>query len=340
VDARKLQRAGKSTFLVSLPRGWVTGAGLRAGDTLYVDPEPDGSVTVRQAHPGRPDLRTASFETGAGESREHLLRRLLAAYATGADLFEVRFPAERSAFVREVARDFARRLVGPELIEEGEGTVVLRDLADPTELGPEAVLRRMHVAVRGMLEDAGGSFAQGGLRRTGRVEARAPEVARLYWRVTKQSSVSDARWAGRVDRDLLADRQSYRRIAMLFRRVAEASLRIARIRDGLPDDLVRALAFRRDLGEAAAETQALLDRAFRAALRHSATEANGVLDDGHELRTRLDVLEGRIATACGPPLGVLGGLIERLGSIVELAEEMAEEALALAALPTTTRGRE
>jgi phosphate uptake regulator len=37
MEGRKLQLAGKSTFLVSLPKRWVTSAGLKAGDTLFVD---------------------------------------------------------------------------------------------------------------------------------------------------------------------------------------------------------------------------------------------------------------------------------------------------------------
>ncbi len=47
MEGRKLQLAGKSTYLVSLPKRWVIHAGLKAGDTLFVETETDGSVSVR-----------------------------------------------------------------------------------------------------------------------------------------------------------------------------------------------------------------------------------------------------------------------------------------------------
>src|SRR5271157_6523028 len=47
MEGRKLQLAGGSTYLVSLPKRWVLNAGLKAGDTLFVDTETDGTVSVR-----------------------------------------------------------------------------------------------------------------------------------------------------------------------------------------------------------------------------------------------------------------------------------------------------
>jgi phosphate uptake regulator len=49
MEGRKLQLAGGSTYLVSLPKRWVQTSGLKAGDTLFVQTELDGSVS---GHPG------------------------------------------------------------------------------------------------------------------------------------------------------------------------------------------------------------------------------------------------------------------------------------------------
>src|SRR5579863_1383157 len=103
MEGRKLQLAGKSTFLVSLPKRWVTGAGLKAGDTLFVETESDGSVSIRSRTSERPAVRRKIFLEKGEETREHLLRKLVGAYVSGFGLIEVRFSPDRSAFVRKVS---------------------------------------------------------------------------------------------------------------------------------------------------------------------------------------------------------------------------------------------
>ena len=38
MEGRKLQLTGGSTYVVSLPKRWVTDAGLKAGDTVFLEP--------------------------------------------------------------------------------------------------------------------------------------------------------------------------------------------------------------------------------------------------------------------------------------------------------------
>ena len=154
MEGRKLQLAGKSTFLVSLPKRWVTGAGLKAGDTLFVETESDGSVSIRSRATERPAVRRKIFLEKGEETREHLLRKLIGAYISGFGLVEVRFSPDRSPFVRRVAREFCHLVIGPEVIEESRNSIVIQDLSDPSELSSEKCLRRMHLTVRTMLEDA------------------------------------------------------------------------------------------------------------------------------------------------------------------------------------------
>ena len=43
---RRIQKTGGSTYIISLPKNWVTARGLRPGDTLLFTPRADGSLTV------------------------------------------------------------------------------------------------------------------------------------------------------------------------------------------------------------------------------------------------------------------------------------------------------
>ncbi|TLZ72830.1 MAG: AbrB/MazE/SpoVT family DNA-binding domain-containing protein [Methanobacteriota archaeon] len=46
VEGRKLQLTGGSTYVVSLPKPWISATGLRAGDTVFLETMADGSLTV------------------------------------------------------------------------------------------------------------------------------------------------------------------------------------------------------------------------------------------------------------------------------------------------------
>src|SRR5207249_994348 len=50
MEGRKLQLTGGSTYVVSLPKRWVLDAGLKAGDTVFLETEGDGAVSVRPMH--------------------------------------------------------------------------------------------------------------------------------------------------------------------------------------------------------------------------------------------------------------------------------------------------
>src|SRR2546423_1283802 len=139
MEGRKLQLTGGSTYVVSLPKRWVTDAGLKAGDTVFLEPQVDGAVSIR-AHPAeKPLARRRVFEETGEERRDHLLRKLIGAYIAGFGYIEIRFKPEAGPFVRRVARDFSRMVIGPEVIEESRNSVVIQDLSDiPRLQGPRS----------------------------------------------------------------------------------------------------------------------------------------------------------------------------------------------------------
>ena len=224
MEGRKLQLAGKSTFLVSLPKRWVTSAGLKAGDTLFVDTERDGSVSVRLRSGTRPAVRRKSFVERGEETRDHLIRKLIGAYISGFGLIEVRFSPARGPFVRRVAREFCRLVIGPEVIEESQNTILIQDLSDPSELSSEKCLRRMHLTVRAMLDDAVSALKSGNETVAHDVSLRSQDVNRLYWMVSKQyhlahASASDGNGGMSI--------HGHRLIAKLLERIGDHAQRIA-----------------------------------------------------------------------------------------------------------------
>jgi len=77
--------------VVSLPKHWVVDAGLKAGDTVFIETEPEGSVSIRPRPAEKPQLRRRIFEEKGEERRDHLLRKLIGAYIGGFNYVEIRF---------------------------------------------------------------------------------------------------------------------------------------------------------------------------------------------------------------------------------------------------------
>src|SRR5438128_11101479 len=90
VEGRKLQLTGGSTYVVSLPKHWLVDAGLKAGDTVFIETEPEGSVSVRPRPAEKPQLRRRIFEEKGEERRDHPLRQLIGADIGGFNDVEIR----------------------------------------------------------------------------------------------------------------------------------------------------------------------------------------------------------------------------------------------------------
>ena len=327
MEGRKLQLAGKSTFLVSLPKRWVTSAGLKAGDTLFVDTERDGSVSIRVRGGTRPTVRRKSFVERGEETREHLVRKLIGAYISGFGLIDIRFTPARGPFVRKVAREFCRLVIGPEVIEETQNSILIQDLSDPTELSSEKCLRRMHLTVRAMLEDAIGALRSGSETVLHDVDLRSQDVNRLYWMVAKQYHLAHA---GPPDGNGGTSVHGHRQIAKLLERIGEHAQRIATHGSALAADRGLDPKLLDQIMAARSSAVSILDKAFNALVTRNIEAANEAIDARVEHQRMIEGLAHRVALRRGPSLLPLGTIVDSLGRTAVYASEIAEEAIDLA----------
>ena len=326
MEGRKLQLTGGSTYVVSLPKRWVVGAGLKAGDTVFIDTQTDGAVSIRPRPGAKPEMRRRIFEEKGEERRDHLLRKLIGAYIAGFSYIEIRFRPEMGPFVRRVARDFSRMVIGPEVIEETRNAVVIQDLSDTAELSAEKCLRRMHLTVRAMHEDALIALRTRDEALARDVSQRDQDVDRLYWMVAKQYNVAHMPGAGASGPKGKMELHNYRLIAKLFERIGDHAERIARTYSvlserGLDPKLLREF-------DAARESAiAILDKAFTALLMADVDAANAAVDDLTRHQKLIDGLSHHVATKKGEELLALATIVDSLGRTASYATDIAEIAI-------------
>jgi phosphate uptake regulator len=331
VEGRKLQLAGGSTYLVSLPKRWVTDAGLKPGDTLFVDSETDGSVSVRHRPEERPPARRKTFEEKGEESRDHLLRKLIGAYIAGFGLIEVHFTPDKGPFVRRVARDFCRLVIGPEVIEEGRNGLIIQDLSDPSELSAEKCLRRMHLIVRAMVEDSVLALQNGNGTLAHDVEQRDQDVDRLYWMVAKRY-VAPGQGPPSENGNSLAAVHAHQLTAKLLERIGDHATRIAGAYPVLCPKHALDPKLAAELTQAKNSAISMLDRAFNSLIAGDMEAANEAIDARSHHQKLIDDLFHKIATRKGEELLALAGVVDSLGRTAHYAADVAEQAINLAVI--------
>jgi phosphate uptake regulator len=337
LEGRKLQLAGGSTYLVSLPKRWVHSAGLKAGDTIFVETEVDGSVSVRRQPHEKPAVLRKVFDERGEDTRDHLLRKLIGAYISGFGLIEVRFHPPRGPFVRRVAREFCHLVIGPEVIEETRTALVIQDLSDTSELNSEKCLRRMHLIVRAMLEDAILALKTGGTSLAHDVSQRDQDVDRLYWMVAKQYHVVRPFIGDADGRGQVAEIQGHCLVAKLLERIGDHAERIAGTLATLGPGKAIDAKLMRELEDASTSAVSILDKSFGALIARDVEAANDAIDRQSDHQKLIDQLTHHVATRKGEELLALGTVVDSLGRTVRYAADIAEQAINMAVVSDVER---
>jgi phosphate uptake regulator len=324
---RRIQKTGGSTFIISLPKSWVTGRGLRPGDVLFFAPRSDGSLTVYPEEGSRTEDLRRTVEVSNEMDEDHLFRVLVAEYIAGAPLLEVRTPGRMNARTRDVVRSFTQRMIGPEILEETADAVVLQDVVGANPLPIPSVIRRMHQMVRAMQADAMAAFRTQDASIAKDVVERDWEVDRLHWFVQKQvtTALRDARTLASLSLTL-PECATYLLASRVLERIADHAVRIAETvqildREKLPPGLVGALD---SLAASAAET---LSNAVDALETKDVERANKVVDDAQRVVREREKILRELATKRGRMAVGLAYVLESLERSSSYAGDLAEIAI-------------
>ena len=332
MEGRKLQLAGGSTYLVSLPKRWVETSGLKAGDTVFLETVKDGTVSIRPRTGDRAEVRRKVFNEREEGNRNHLLRKLVGAYVSGFGMIEIRFPPGNASFARSVAREFSHLVVGPEVIEETKNSLVIQDLSDATDLSVEKCLRRMQLTVRTMFEDAVMAIRTSDQSLARDVELRGQDVNRLYWMVAKQYHLSQTYPLRSGANGSAPALTGFLLIARQLERIGDHAQRIVDTFPVLANGKSMDAKFSKELDGARVSLVALLDKAFSALITRNIALANETIDARLAHEKLVDSLAHQVATKRGEELLALATVVDSLRRAAGYTSEIAEQGIDIAVM--------
>ena len=151
-DTRRLQITGGSTYIVSLPKRWVTEHGLVAKDEVRIEWRPSG--TLRIIPEGSSVRKRREVEIHLDELPQvMILDHLIAAYLAGAQLIRIQTVHGFTRDHRRIFRQFVQSTRGIEIASEGENLIEMVTLLSPSEMPIHSSVNRMYLLISSQIRD-------------------------------------------------------------------------------------------------------------------------------------------------------------------------------------------
>jgi len=194
MEYRRIQKTGKSTYIISLPKSWADRNGITAGTEAAINENEDSSLTL--------SIRSRNEDYVArihsSKNVENNLQRIIAAYLAGAN--KIVLKGDNSATVAEEAR---LMLSGVEISEEKSDEITLDIFYKDKNISIDALLRRMHTGCMTLIQLCS-RMRVGETELKNEVERREKEIDRLYMLLLRALSMENMRPALTISKALAA----------------------------------------------------------------------------------------------------------------------------------------
>ncbi|MFA4934885.1 MAG: phosphate uptake regulator PhoU [Candidatus Methanoperedens sp.] len=247
METRKIYVSGGSTYVISLPKKWVTRANLKAGDSLVVT-EQGGSLLIETSITEK-ETKVKEVKISQLSSNEALERLIIAFYLVGYDTIKVKLDRKDHLPYRKSIRKVLDYLIGIEIVEDTNDAMTLEIMVDYKRMMTAQILQRIYSINRSMLLDLGNAMKTMDIGLAKDVIVREQEIDRLYFLVVRQlkSAVEYQQVAEKLgienQRDCLGYRiavKALERIADHIENMAKSYIQLMEINKDAPmDDFIK-----------------------------------------------------------------------------------------------------
>ena len=228
-EVRRLQLTGGSTYIVSLPKKWVSVHGLAAKDQVRIEWRPSGNLRVTPETTSvvrRREVEISIEEIG----EDFLLDHLIGAYLSGAQIIRIR---SKSGFLRshrKIFRSFIQTTRGIEITSEAEKSIEMLSLLNPSEMPLHSSINRMYLLVSSQIRDITEVLTGGDSEILDDAEEREKEIDAL--RLLMERQVGLILESSRLEDSMGTNRweaSEYSRIVRTFERMGDHSYKICKL---------------------------------------------------------------------------------------------------------------
>jgi phosphate uptake regulator len=233
-ETRKLQVTGGATYVLSLPKRWVTQNGLEKGSPLLIRQEENGSLAILPPELGKIEkTEEALIKVSPEDSSEALVRKTVSVYLLGYNIIHIKAKDQEEILStqRNAVKTFARNmLVGTEIVIDTSSDLTLQVLLSYPELSVPSALRRMSIITSSMHKDAITALRNIDYQLAKDVRATDYEVNRFHLYIIRQlkMAIQNPRIITEIGLKKPRDLLGYRLITKMVERTADHATNIAK----------------------------------------------------------------------------------------------------------------
>lgn len=286
VETRKVQRTGKSTLIVSLPKNWAIKNDISSGSTLFISQNQSGAL-VLSSEKSEPNL---TIELNIGDKAgEPLIRDIIACYVAGYRTIEISSP-QMSATQKKDLHKIVNKLIGPEVLEETLNKMVVQDLLSSEELQAERALKRLKNMTKLMIQDSISALlkkdvnlALDVMQRDNEVDRLNLLIARQFTEILRSGSAKQEAFSPIVAFNYMQAASNLERIADHASKIADASRQISYT---LPSQIEE------ELSHLGPSLSIIIDDCISVLIHADSKKANEIIDNMLETKKRMHLLTG------------------------------------------------
>jgi len=248
IETRKVQQTGGSSYIISLPKEWITSNGIKKQSTLGIVAQPDGNLLITPQINPKDILKTKEIIADEYDDYNFLFRVLIGTYIMGFSKVLIKSSKKFEPNIRDCIMNFTQIAIGPEIIEETNTYIVIKDLLNPKEMPFDKTVKRMYILAEAMHEDAIRALKTKNKELAEDVIKRDDDIDRLHWLIGRQSNI--------VLRNIvlsqkmgisLEEANHYQLMSRYLERIADHAVRIAKnviilIEQGVSKELVEKIS--------------------------------------------------------------------------------------------------
>lgn len=233
-ETRRLQITGGSTYVISLPKRWITQNKLEKGNSLLIRQEEDGTLAVLPPELVKSEKsEEALIKTSQEEGTEALIRKTVSVYLQGYNIIHIKAKDQKEILSthRNAIKTFARNmLVGTEIVIDTSTELTLQVLLSYPELSVPSALRRMSIITASMHKDAINALKNIDHQLAKDVRATDYEVNRFHLYIIRQlkMAIQNPRIITEIGLQNPKDCLGYRLITKMVERTADHATNIAK----------------------------------------------------------------------------------------------------------------
>ena len=327
MEIRKVQMTGGSSYVITLPKEWIKSNNIIKNEPLGLINKPDGSLLITTEIKEKKMQRVKEFSVNEKTNDAFLLRQLIGAYIAGYGSIKIKSADKVSLKVRSSVRKFTQITIGQEVVEESDKTIVIKDLLKPAEMPFNSTIKRMHLMVKSMHEDAIKTLENGNKKIIEGIMLKENDVDRLHWLVARQYNMmlQDLDLAEKMDITLTMA-STYFLISRIIERMGDHVVRIAKNVQKLTGDRLDK-KIKEKIQNASDIALNIFNKSIGSFFRKEIDSSNRNIDSVQILGALCEEINSYATKKSGTIALSVGYITESIRRIGEYAEDLSEIAI-------------